>query len=111
MVYGAGALGTCATAILRALYPDVDVLVVARFDAQAEMARKLSFVMQRCGFMFSQEVPNDPEGYRYVWHSNHRGRIMLERVRLPEGQDAWLFSRGTLRNLDALVEEARFPQV
>jgi threonine dehydrogenase-like Zn-dependent dehydrogenase len=41
MVYGAGALGTCATAILGALYPDVDVLVVARFEAQAEMARKL----------------------------------------------------------------------
>jgi threonine dehydrogenase-like Zn-dependent dehydrogenase len=41
MVYGAGALGTCATAILRALYPDVDVLVVARFDAQADLARKL----------------------------------------------------------------------
>ncbi len=41
MVYGAGALGTCATAILRALYPDVDVLVVARFEAQAELARKL----------------------------------------------------------------------
>ncbi|MGH8983711.1 MAG: zinc-dependent alcohol dehydrogenase [Acidimicrobiia bacterium] len=41
MVYGAGALGTCATAILRTLYPEVEVLVVARFDAQAEMARKL----------------------------------------------------------------------
>jgi threonine dehydrogenase-like Zn-dependent dehydrogenase len=41
MVYGAGALGTCATAILRALYPDVDVLVVARFGAQADLARKL----------------------------------------------------------------------
>jgi threonine dehydrogenase-like Zn-dependent dehydrogenase len=41
MVYGAGALGTCATAILRALAPDVEVLVVARFDAQAELARKL----------------------------------------------------------------------
>ncbi len=39
MVYGAGALGTCATAILRELYPDVDVLVVARFDAQAALAR------------------------------------------------------------------------
>ena len=63
--------------------------------------------MQRCAFPFSQEVPNDPDGYRYVWHSNHRGRIMLERVRLPEGQDAWLFSRGTLRNLDALVEGFR----
>jgi len=41
MVYGAGALGTCATAILRGLYPDVDVLVVARFESQAELARKL----------------------------------------------------------------------
>ena len=41
MVYGAGALGTCATAILRALYPDVDVLVVARFGGQADYARKL----------------------------------------------------------------------
>jgi threonine dehydrogenase-like Zn-dependent dehydrogenase len=41
MVYGAGALGTCATAILRALHPDVEVLVVARFEAQAALARKL----------------------------------------------------------------------
>jgi len=41
LVYGGGALGTTATAILRALHPDVDVLVVARFPAQAEMARRL----------------------------------------------------------------------
>jgi threonine dehydrogenase-like Zn-dependent dehydrogenase len=41
MVYGAGALGACATAILRALHPDVDVLVVARFETQAALARSL----------------------------------------------------------------------
>jgi threonine dehydrogenase-like Zn-dependent dehydrogenase len=41
MVYGAGALGTCAVAILRALHPDVDVLSVARFGAQADLAAKL----------------------------------------------------------------------
>jgi threonine dehydrogenase-like Zn-dependent dehydrogenase len=41
MVYGAGALGTCAVAILRSLHPDVELLVVARFEAQAEMARAL----------------------------------------------------------------------
>jgi threonine dehydrogenase-like Zn-dependent dehydrogenase len=41
MVYGAGALGTCATGILRSLYPDVEVLVVARFESQADLARKL----------------------------------------------------------------------
>ncbi len=41
MVYGAGALGITATAVLRALYPDVDVLVVARHPAQAALARSL----------------------------------------------------------------------
>ena len=41
LVYGGGALGTTATAILRALHPDVDVMVVARFPAQAALARAL----------------------------------------------------------------------
>jgi threonine dehydrogenase-like Zn-dependent dehydrogenase len=40
-VYGAGALGTTTTAILRALYPDVEVLTVARWPAQAALASKL----------------------------------------------------------------------
>src|ERR1700753_2936543 len=40
LVYGSGSLGRCAGAILRALYPDVAVAVVARFDAQAELARR-----------------------------------------------------------------------
>lgn len=40
LVYGAGSLGLCAVAILRALYPDVAVAVVARFTAQAELARR-----------------------------------------------------------------------
>jgi threonine dehydrogenase-like Zn-dependent dehydrogenase len=41
VVYGAGALGTTATAILRALYPDVEVATIARWPAQAELAAKL----------------------------------------------------------------------
>lgn len=41
LVWGAGALGSCAVAILRALFPDVEVAVVARFDAQAELAERL----------------------------------------------------------------------
>jgi threonine dehydrogenase-like Zn-dependent dehydrogenase len=41
LVWGAGALGSCAVAILRALHPDVQVAVVARFDAQADLAARL----------------------------------------------------------------------
>ena len=71
------------------------------------MARKLAFVIQRCGFFFPQEVISDPDGWRYIWHSNHHGRIMIDRVRQDDEKDAWLFGRGTLLNLDALVEGFR----
>ncbi|MCL4446624.1 MAG: alcohol dehydrogenase catalytic domain-containing protein [Actinobacteria bacterium] len=40
VVYGAGALGLASVATLRALYPEVEVAVVARFKAQAETARR-----------------------------------------------------------------------
>jgi threonine dehydrogenase-like Zn-dependent dehydrogenase len=45
LVYGGGALGSTATAILRALHPDVEVMVVARFGAQAALARRLGAVV------------------------------------------------------------------
>ena len=41
VVYGAGALGTTTTAILRQLYPDVEVATIARWPGQADLARKL----------------------------------------------------------------------
>jgi threonine dehydrogenase-like Zn-dependent dehydrogenase len=41
LVYGAGALGSMALAILRALHPEVEVAVIARFPAQAALARRL----------------------------------------------------------------------
>jgi threonine dehydrogenase-like Zn-dependent dehydrogenase len=41
LVYGAGARGATTVAALRALYPETQVAVVARFDAQAEFARRL----------------------------------------------------------------------
>ncbi len=40
MVWGAGALGLTSLAILRALYPDVEVAVVTRFPAQVAMAER-----------------------------------------------------------------------
>src|SRR5262245_65805959 len=41
VVYGAGALGSTATAILRQLYPGVDVATVARWPGQAAHAAAL----------------------------------------------------------------------
>jgi threonine dehydrogenase-like Zn-dependent dehydrogenase len=41
VVYGVGALGSCALAILGALYPTVQVAAVAQWDAQAALAARL----------------------------------------------------------------------
>ncbi|MGH9111278.1 MAG: zinc-dependent alcohol dehydrogenase [Acidimicrobiales bacterium] len=41
VVYGAGALGTCAVAVIRALYPTADVAAVALWPAQAALAARL----------------------------------------------------------------------
>jgi len=41
IVWGAGALGTCAIAVLRALHPNVQVAAVARHPAQQELAARL----------------------------------------------------------------------
>ncbi len=41
LVWGAGALGTSAIAILRALHPDVEVAAVVRHPAQQDLARRL----------------------------------------------------------------------
>jgi threonine dehydrogenase-like Zn-dependent dehydrogenase len=41
LIYGAGALGLTATAIVRSLHPDVEVMVVAAHPAQAQLARRL----------------------------------------------------------------------
>lgn len=105
--FAAAAMGRHDFALAACCLDLRDIPPTLRAAEGAEAARKLAFVMQRCAYLFTQEVPSDPDGYRYAWHSNHRGRILLERTRLPEGRDAWLFSRGTLRNLDALVEGLR----
>lgn len=41
VVYGAGALGTCAVAVLRALFPSVEIAAVAKWPAQAALAADL----------------------------------------------------------------------
>jgi MscS family membrane protein len=66
------------------------------------LAQQLACVMQRLGFMFRQEVPQRPDGPPYTWRAGKNGRVALERVRQPDGKDAWLFTRQTVRNIPRL---------
>ena len=84
VVYGAGALGTCATAILRALHPDVEVATVARWAAQEALAARLG------------ARPSTPSRGR-----GHRGarRLVRRRAAPPVGGPAHRLARRRRRRL------------
>ncbi len=71
------------------------------------LAQRLAFVMQHRGFMFRQEVPQQPDGPLYTWHADKDGRIALDRVRQSDGKDAWLFTRQTVRNIPRMYEAVK----
>lgn len=71
------------------------------------LAQMLACVMQRRGYVFRQEVPDQPLGPQYTWHADSIGRVALERVRQPDGKDAWLFTRQTVRAVPRMYEAVK----
>src|SRR5262249_42778675 len=43
------------------------------------LAQQLAFVMQRRGYMFRQELPDQPDAPPYTWHADPIGRIAMDR--------------------------------
>jgi hypothetical protein len=71
------------------------------------LAQQLAFVMQRRGYMFRQEIPDLPDAAPYTWHADGVGRIAMDRLRQPDGKDAWLFTRQTARAISRMYEAAQ----
>jgi MscS family membrane protein len=78
-----------------------------RSEKGPQLARQLAFVVQRRGWLFLQEVPNQPVGPPFTWYADRSGRIALERLRLDDGKEAWLFNKKTLRNIPAMYEQVK----
>ena len=78
-----------------------------RSEKGPQLARQLAFVVQRRGWLFLQEVPNQPVGPVFTWYADRAGRIALERVRLDDGKEAWLFNKKTVRNIPAMYEQVK----
>lgn len=68
------------------------------------LAQQLAFIIQRRGWPFTQEVPYQTTGPAFTLHADASGRIVLERVRLDDGKEAWLFGKKTVRNIPAMYE-------
>ncbi len=68
------------------------------------LARKLAYIIQRSGFLFLTELPNDSSGLRQTLFASPHGRITLDRVLLPEGKEAWVFDRTTILSIPTIFE-------
>jgi hypothetical protein len=55
------------------------------------------------GYLFTQEVPDDPNALPYTWHADGKGRVLLQRTHPKQGPDAWLVSPETVIGLVARV--------
>jgi MscS family membrane protein len=77
-----------------------------REDQGPLLAQQLFCVIQRRGWIYFQEVPNQPSAPAYTWHADRTGRIALGRLRLADGNEAWLFTKQTVKNLPAMYEQA-----
>src|SRR5262249_45485909 len=71
------------------------------------LAQQLAFVLQRRGYLFRQEAPDRPDEPAYTWHADRNGRIVLDRIRQPDGMDAWQFTRLTVRNVPRMYAAAQ----
>lgn len=78
-----------------------------RSDKGPELARQLAFVVQRRGWIYLQEVPNQPVGPPFTWYADRSGRIAVERLRQEDGKEAWQFNKKTVRNIPAMYEEVK----
>jgi MscS family membrane protein len=80
-------------------------------DERAErgpvLAQQLAYVIQRRGWAFFQEIPNQPAGPAFTWHADRTGRIALERIRQSDSKDAWLFTKQTVKNVPAMYEAVK----
>jgi MscS family membrane protein len=77
-----------------------------REDRGPLLAQQLACVIQRRGWIYFQEVPNQPSAPAFTWHADRSGRIVLDRIRQRDGTEAWLFTKQTVANLPRMYEQA-----
>src|SRR5262249_56013426 len=65
-------------------------------------AEGLAVVKRGRGYLFTQEVPDDPTALPYPWHADGTGRVLLQRAHARDGRDAWLISPETVAHVDAM---------
>jgi MscS family membrane protein len=74
----------------------------ARIELGPVLAFKLQYVLDRLGRIYVQEIPDQPDGPRYVVHRTELGRIVLVRRTEDPGKGQWLFAASTVSRIEPM---------
>jgi MscS family membrane protein len=66
------------------------------------LAFKLQYVLERLGRIYIQEVPDNPEGPRYVVYRGEFGRVVLDRRMDEPNKGHWQFTPDTVRQIERM---------
>src|SRR5262249_38599854 len=79
-----------------------DVHPSARDAVGPVLAFKLKYVIDRIGRVYPEEVPDEPEGPRYLYHNDAHGRIVIARKTEGPDKGKWLFTVDTVDRIEPM---------
>lgn len=79
-----------------------EIPIAAQDDLGPILAVKLEFVLNRLGRIYVQEVPDDPDGPRYIHYRGELGRIIIARRQTEPRKGAWLFTTDTVQDIERM---------
>lgn len=66
------------------------------------LAFKLKYAIDRIGRVYPEEVPDEPEGPRYIFHSGDLGRIVIARKTDGPNKGRWMFTAETVERIEPM---------
>jgi len=87
---------------------DLSELSSEKISSQGPLiAWKLAAIIQRKGYLFSQEIPLVANGPKFIWRASGGGRISINRISKPGKKHTWVFDKETIRSVDSMWEEVK----
>jgi MscS family membrane protein len=82
-----------------------DINSSAREDLGPVLAFKLKYVLDRVGRVYVQEIPDEPEGPRFVAYHGKIGRVVITRKTDEPGKGQWLFTPETVEQIEPMFRQ------
>jgi MscS family membrane protein len=83
----------------------------ARDDVGPVLAVKLKYVLDRMGRVYVQEIPDEPEGPRYVVKTGEFGKLVIARRASDPRNGSWLFTPETVGQIERMFHLAQHKPV